>query len=144
MSSLWHLIGRLEARMPLTVTSAQEALDMPLVAEANEGAYAHFQALAIPNVLEGRVRAVRLMLKSPALRFVGHSALTLEVDGSCLTLSDVRRQVGELALIQPARGRSLDEFEVWRAARPWGALTFGFVQRQPDCLARVGFHRQLN
>jgi len=37
------------------------------------------------------------------------------------------------------RGQSWDEKRHYQTNRPWGRLSFGFKERQPDCLASITF-----
>jgi hypothetical protein len=140
--SLWDLVDALERAMPITIAKVEAALGSKFALTKEGGAYVLLDAPGVP--LQGGLSAsaVRLMLR-PSLQFEDNSALSLELQGGCITLAQVRERFKDLRLIQAPRGRSLDEVTAWAADRPWGVVSFAFQVRQPDCLFRVSLHRKL-
>lgn len=141
--SLWALIDTLETAMPLNIARAETALGSRFAVAEEGPAYAVLKA---PEVTLGdglKVHNISLMLR-PSLQFEDKSALALEIQGACITLGQLREHYAQLELFQSPRGRSVHETAVWTVTRPWGKLSFAFEQTQPDCLFRVGFHKQLN
>lgn len=142
-NSLWDLIESIERHMPLSVAKAEAALGGRFALTKEGPAYTVLDAPG-GSLKDGvTVTTARMMLK-PSLQFEDKSALVLELQGTCITLEHVRARYPDLILYQAPRGRSLDEVSAWSVARTWGSMTFAFQERQPDCLFRVGFHKQLN
>lgn len=140
--SLWELVAGLEQQMPVTI-SRVEALIASKFALVKEGPpYVTLEAPGFPLADGLAVTQARMMLR-PSLQFEDNSGMSLELEGACISLPQVRERFGELRLIQAPRGRSLDETEAWAVERPWGHLVFAFQQRRPDCLFRVSLLRQL-
>lgn len=141
-TSLWTLIATLEQQMPLTIAKVEAVIGGKFALTKESPAYTFLEAKG-PTLSEGlSVAQARLMLR-PSLQFEDNSALSLELDAGCIPLTQVRERFGDLTLLQAPRGRSLDETTAWTAKRPWGHLSFAFQERQPDCLFRVTFHKQL-
>ncbi|MCC8392161.1 hypothetical protein LJ656_06130 [Paraburkholderia sp. MMS20-SJTR3] len=62
-----------------------------------------------------------------------------ELGGTCITLKTVRAHYPDLTVTEYPKGQSLDEAVGFSAFLEWGKLSFGFVERNPDCLAHVAF-----
>ena len=65
--------------------------------------------------------------------------LVINLSGSCIKLAEVRSRYEGLQITDHPRGHSLDESTSYTAALSWGALSFSFKERQPDCLSSVAF-----
>lgn len=138
--SLWELVAALEQQMPVTISRVEGVTGSKFALVKEGPAYVTLEAPGV-QLRDGlSVTQLRMMLR-PSLQFEDNSGMSLELDGQCITLPQVRERFGELQLIQAPRGRSLDETGVWAVARPWGQLSFAFQERRPDCLFRVSFHK---
>ena len=67
------------------------------------------------------------------------SHAVLELGGPCVPLEEVRGHYGDLQITDTPHGHSLDEKTSYTAYLPWGELSFGFAERNPDCLASIVF-----
>ncbi|TRW16741.1 hypothetical protein [Glacieibacterium frigidum] len=65
--------------------------------------------------------------------------LNLGISGACLKRGDVERKYGPLTLSGVPRGRSTEEPVSFSRDEPWGRLSFGFAQDNPDCVKTVTF-----
>eukprot|EP01113_Clastostelium_recurvatum_P007325 TRINITY_DN13407_c0_g1_i1.p1 TRINITY_DN13407_c0_g1~~TRINITY_DN13407_c0_g1_i1.p1 ORF type:complete len:171 (-),score=26.88 TRINITY_DN13407_c0_g1_i1:51-563(-) len=54
-----------------------------------------------------------------------------------LSRAEIQRRHGPLELSEVPRGRSLDEKTSFSRAEPWGRVSFGFTERDPDRLATI-------
>lgn len=63
--------------------------------------------------------------------------LNMDVKGSCITRDQVNSHYGDLTLSGVPRGHSPEEEWVLETNRGRYKLSFGFKERQPDCLAGV-------
>ncbi|WP_338152538.1 hypothetical protein [Paraburkholderia monticola] len=59
------------------------------------------------------------------------------MSGECVTLAMVRAHYSNLKITDTPRGRSPDETTAFSAFLPWGTLSFGFAERNRDCLEGV-------
>ena len=141
--TLWETLAALERQMPVSKQAVEAILPVKL-AETERTEYFVFFAAKQPVALQGDVTVteVNLMVR-PSLEFDEKSGLSLDVTGSCVGLEQVRKLYKDLELTDAPRGRSTQEVAAWTARRSWGALTFGFRQDKPDCLARVTLRRKL-
>lgn len=64
-------------------------------------------------------------------------ALSLDIEGTCLTLSDVRSRYPKLDLTDVPHGHSWEEQTLWTSTQAWGRVSFGFKAKNPDCLCSV-------
>jgi len=136
--TLWQAIDAATRQLPFTKAAIEKALSVQLVerVEPSNDKYTFFRSHQI-LLQDGIVLAsVKLSIKkeNPDI-----SALGFDIEGTCVTLENVRRQYDALTLVGAPRGGSLEEATTYSASRPWGALLFGFKERQPDCLAYVSF-----
>ncbi|WP_241017006.1 hypothetical protein [Paraburkholderia sp. Ac-20342] len=68
----------------------------------------------------------------------GHPGfLVLNLGGSCTTLDAVREHYRDLRITEHPHGHSLDEATSYSAFLEWGKLSFGFLERNRNCLAYV-------
>lgn len=137
-NSLWKIITEIEKQMPISVNDAEKTLGISFTARKNSE---YFILLSGQGRLldEGvSITEANLML-SPSLEFDQRSALGLEIDGQCVSLTEIRKRFSELKLVQAPRGRSLQETTVWSSTRNWGFITFAFKEEKPLCLSSVSF-----
>jgi len=71
----------------------------------------------------------------------GMVSLYLDPSGACITPDDVHGHFPDVVITDHPRGHSLDEQTYWSTQQPWGELSFGFKERNPDCLASVVLDR---
>ena len=65
--------------------------------------------------------------------------MVMEIEGLCITLDQIRRRYGPLEITETPHGHSLDDETSHSVMQPWGKLSFGFAERNPDCLASIVF-----
>ncbi|MEC4717990.1 type VI secretion system tip protein TssI/VgrG [Noviherbaspirillum sp. CPCC 100848] len=75
------------------------------------------------------------------MKFGDKGAFAIELDGACVSLTDIRQHFKDIEITQHPRGRSLQETAVWSVRRLWGNLSFAFKAERPDCLFRVSFRK---
>jgi hypothetical protein len=61
--------------------------------------------------------------------------LVLQIDGAGITLDQVIAQYNQLK----TSGNSLDEETCYSQVMPWGTLSFGFKERNPDYLSSIAY-----
>lgn len=66
--------------------------------------------------------------------------LSVELQGRCVALDEVRLHYANLAITDVPRGRSMNEATSHTATLAWGKLSFGFREKNPACLAFVAFN----
>lgn len=64
--------------------------------------------------------------------------LVLTIGGGCARRAEVESRFGPLSQVGVPRGRSRDEETSLARQEPLGRLTFGFAERNPDCLRSIG------
>lgn len=63
--------------------------------------------------------------------------LALTIGAGCARRQEVERRFGPLSQIGVPRGRSLDEQTRLARQETFGQLSFGFAERNPDCLSSI-------
>ena len=63
--------------------------------------------------------------------------MVLNLSGSCLSLQQVRTHYSDLKLTEIPSGAPLDEEVTYSVQQPWGNLSFGFKDRNAQCLTYV-------
>jgi hypothetical protein len=136
MMSIWHAIDALARQVPFSKTKVEAALAVQLQ-EARRTSHTLF--LEGGNVMlaeECRIAKVDLRLSEEAN---DPGFMVLDIDSACITLQQVRQHYPALEITQTPRGHSLDEATAHSAKLKWGKLSFGFKEREPECLAYVAF-----
>ena len=138
--TLWQVIDSLAQQIPFSKQKVETALSTPLFETDNTANdLLHFFKLQSPPVVlaEGVIISdVNLRIR----RRGGHPGLLgLDIGGACITLEQIRVRYDQLKSTGHPRGGSLDEKWYYAQELPWGSLSFGFAERNPDCLASVGF-----
>lgn len=63
--------------------------------------------------------------------------LIIDIVGKCFSLKKIKNHYDALEITGVPRGKSLDESTTYSASLPWGTLSFGFKERDPQCLSWV-------
>jgi len=91
--------------------------------------------------------ADRVMIKKVTLSIknadgvIRSLVLNLAPGGACVTRSDLHAHYPNTEITGAPRGGSLDEETVLTVLEPWARLSFGFKEKNPDCLATIGIGR---
>jgi hypothetical protein len=134
--TLWQAISALVNQIPFSKSKVEGALGAPLNELRKDEYAAFFDAKDIKFADGGRISNVDLRLPTKA----GHPGfLVLSIDGTCITLDDVRQHYGELAITDVPRGTSVHEVTSHTATLAWGELSFSFPESNRNCLIRVAF-----
>ncbi|MED9398368.1 hypothetical protein [Escherichia marmotae] len=59
-------------------------------------------------------------------------------------MSEVKAQYPQLKITQAPRGGSLDDETVFTSVSAWGGISFGFKEKNRDCLAAIIFEPKDN
>lgn len=138
--TLWEVISVLEQQMPFTKASIEKSLGAELLETERDENFIQMTGTG-PILRDGIVLSKLNLMLEPSMKFGERGAFAMELDGTCLSLTDIRQHFNDLELTQHPRGRSLQETTVWSARRAWGNLSFAFKAERPDCLARVSFRK---
>ncbi len=138
--TLWQMIDTLAQQMPITPAKIEAATGIKLQEKERSENFMHLTAQG-PRLHDGvNVTTIDLLVR-PNLEFDAKSGLSLELEGDCITLDEIRRRYGELEITQHPRGRSPLETTVYATRPAWGTLSFAFKQEKPDCLFRISFRK---
>lgn len=134
-ASIEDLIDKVRANPTIERDAIERLLGTRLNVGAGTSAVDIYEAagVALPD---GRVD-VDLRAAKPGATTGG--LLNLGVSGACLKRGDVERKYGPLTLSGVPRGRSPNEQMAFSRTEPWGRLSFGFAEADPDCLKTVTF-----
>lgn len=138
--TLWQTIDALISDIPFSTSKIEKRLptrlaqaSKPIPSEVNqffEGSAVHLADDVVVSNIDLRVR-----------RHGSHPGfLVLELQGRCVAPAEISHHHTGLTLTDVPRGRSLDEATSYTAVLPWGSLSFGFRERNPDCLAFIAFN----
>ncbi len=137
-TSLWQTIEMLAAQVPFSAAKIERIVPTRLVeTEASIGRSSRFLG-GTPVRLADGVEFSRIDLR---LRREGtHPGfLVLDLQGRCVPLDEVRQHYADLRITGTPGGHSRDEATSYSAVLGWGALSFGFLERNPECLGYVAF-----
>lgn len=137
--TIWEAIDIVAKQVPFARDTIETALSTTLAETDNPGndIFRFYESQPV-HLEDGVVVSnidLRIKRSGPHPGF-----LVLAVDGACIRLELVRRHYDNLRITGTPRGRSLDEQTYYTATLPWGDLSFGFAERNPDCLASVAFN----
>jgi hypothetical protein len=135
---LWAVIDRLSNCTPITREGAEAALRTDLHAAASSNEHLHAFAGGHVGLADGvEVDSVRLRVAKEDA--TNAWLLSLSLSGRCEERATVLARYANMRITQTPRGQSPDEVTDWSRRESWGGLTFGFAERNRDCLSRVLF-----
>lgn len=134
----WKFVDYMPTRLPLKEKAQAEKLfNTVLVRTETSNEYSdHFRGG--PVHLADGVEIVSVDLRINKAH-PGQSLLVLTMGGKCIDRSVVLERQQGMRITNVPRGRSLDEETSWSQMLAWGKLSFGFTERQPDCLKSLVF-----
>jgi len=134
----WKFVEYMPTRLPLKEKAEAEKLfNTVLVRSETSNEYSdHFKGG--PVHLAGGVEIVNVDLRINKAH-PGQGLLVLTMGGKCIERSVVLERQHGMQITNVPRGRSLDEETSWSQMLAWGKLSFGFTERQPDCLKSLVF-----
>jgi hypothetical protein len=136
--TLWQAIDALAAQLPFSMQKVGRTLSTTLSDTHAEGGtvFQFFEGTPVRLADGAELARIDLRIK----REGAHPGfLVLELKGRCVPLAEVRQHYPALEITGVPRGRSLDESTSHTATLGWGRLSFGFTERNPDCLTFVAF-----
>jgi len=137
-TTLWQLIGKLGVYPSLSPDKIKQILPTDFSKRLRTDYFSYYNGgplhLAEQISIEAIDLRVRLMDETKGL-------VVLSLAGACVTLNDVHLHYQDIRITGHPRGHSLDEKTSWSTYQPWGKLSFGFKERNPDCLASVTINR---
>ncbi len=134
---IWAVVDYLPTRLPFTKESIANALNVVLIEKADSNDYViFFEGGPIPLAGDRQLEEIDLRIR----REQPHPGfLTLSVSGKCIPRKEVLDRYKGLTITSHPRGGSWDEKTYWSKEEAWGRISFGFTERNPDCLRSVVF-----
>lgn len=134
--NLWQIIHALTSNSFMSKESVEQALSIKFQEQPHPSndAYVFYEAhnLALSG---GSVVSQINASRKKADAMIG--AIGLDIGGSCITREAVRSRYANLKLTGAPRGRSLEESTAFSATMDWGTISFGFKEKNPECLSNV-------
>ncbi|MGN8083624.1 hypothetical protein [Variovorax sp. 22077] len=136
--TLWQTIDTLAAQLPFSTQNVGRTLSTTLsdTLAAGGNVFQFFEGSPVRLADGTELARIDLRIKRED---ASKGFLVLELKGRCVPLGEVRQHYAALEITDVPRGRSLDEATTFTATPEWGRLSFGFTERNPDCLAFVAF-----
>lgn len=134
--TLWQAVEVLAKQIPFSKAKIEETLAIGLVEKRRSAHTTFFEGGGVRLLQSVGLTKVDLRLGN---RPDDPGLLGIDLEGPCITLDDVRRHYPSLEITDAPRGRSMEEETVYTATLPWGELSFGFKEKNPNCLAGIGF-----
>ncbi|MCL2778259.1 MAG: hypothetical protein FWD73_09665 [Polyangiaceae bacterium] len=141
--TLWQIIDALAQQIPFSKQKVEAVLSTQAVEWESQfnDLYRFYKSQPVKLADGVIISTIDLRIK----RSGNHPGLLgLDIDGTCITESQLIARYGRLRIAGLPRGDSLDEESVYAQEMPWGTLSFGFKDRKPECLSSVGFGPKKN
>lgn len=136
---LWTLLDYLPTRTPFHKEKIEQALRIVLIQDekiTNE----YFTALkGGPVILAGEIAIEAVSFRVSVMEPTEKWLLNLTVAGKCVARSDVLARYPRLEVTNAPRRRFPNEETSYSRKELWGKVSFGFAERNPDCLSSVLF-----
>jgi len=139
-TSLWQLIDMLGNHPSLVPDKIMQSLPIAFLKRNNNGYFSSYDGGRLSLIDQVDIEAVLLRVRHED-EARGMVSLYLDPSGACVTLDEVHKHYPEVVITDHPRGHSLDEQTYWSIQQPWGELSFGFKERNPECLASVVLDR---
>jgi len=133
--TLWRVVEALVMQIPFTQEKVELSLSTKL-RRVDQNPYTVFFAGGGVSLADDvLISTIDLRLGREVGDSYGFMAIGLS--GACVSIEDVRVHYGPLEITETPRGRSPDEKTYHTAKQAWGELSFGFSERNPNCLALI-------
>jgi hypothetical protein len=129
------IIAALIAEPPATVAKVEKILATTLSAAPTQNVFRQYTGQT-ENIGDGRSIDIEYRMPQSAQATSG-PLLIMKIDGPCLTKTQVQKQYGPLTVTGMPRGQSLDEETSFSRHYDWGALSFGFSERNRECVRTI-------
>lgn len=137
--SVWELIERVGAMRPLHKEQVESLLAAKVAMTSENESYTFWDGTAdLPLSNNMKITKVSFSTANPTKP--ADLSMSVYLGGTCVSKQDLLKHFPTIEVVGAPRGRSLDEETVFSANTNWGKVKFGFTERAPDCLARLGFN----
>ena len=138
--TLWQIVEALPRLIPFTKDKVETMLAVRLMETDYTGNDVFHFYRSDPIRLSDGVTVSNIDLR--IRRKGGHPGfMVLSIDKACVTLDKVRGNYADLQITETPRGSPDDETS-YSTMLPWGKLSFGFAERNPNCLVSIVFNPQ--
>jgi hypothetical protein len=135
LESLQSAIQKLRGYHTFTSTQISELFGSKLVETDRNDYFAYFEG---KNASFDALKISKVDLRLPVAAQDKSGFLVLHLTGPCIKRQEVFNAYKGLQLSSAPRGRSEDETTNFSVQDGWGRMSFGFAEKNPDCLAIVG------
>lgn len=131
---IWTLLDDLPSRMPLDPEPVQNAFGVALRHVSANEFVDFFEGGPVPlaDGVDVQNLDLRVHKDEPLQRL-----LVLTIGSRCVERSAVLARYDSLQITDHPRSTFPDQQTYWSKQQPWGKLSFGFAQGNPDCLRTV-------
>jgi hypothetical protein len=134
MTSLWQMIEQITQQIPFSQVKIETALKTRLHEDQRNEATAFLKGQNVDLAYGMRVSAVELRIP---LKNTFKALIVLDIDGACITTDQLRERYGELIITESPHHGYPDEATAHTSHQRWGDLSFGFKERNRECLAYI-------
>jgi len=139
-TTLWQLIEALTVPPLFLPDTIKRVFPVEFSERGNNGYFSFHEGGPLHLADQVLIKKVTVSIKN-ADGVIRSLVLNLAPSGACVTRRDLHAHYPNTEITGAPRGGSLDEETVWTVLEPWARLSFGFKEKNPDCLATVGIGR---
>ncbi len=135
LAAVHQLLTKLRKEKPFTRERVGELLKTKLIETSRNDYFAFLEGK--PVDLDGGLSLAKIDLR---LRVDGKPSsgfLVLDIDKPCVGRKEIFSKYGDIKLESAPTGRSPDEKHSYLLEDDWGKMSFGFAEKNPDCLATI-------
>lgn len=132
--TLWKAIDLLAQETPFTREKVEYILSAPLLKREQDESIISFEGKNIQLADQILIRNIELRANKDRQT---SGFLIIDLDGKCISLQQLKSHYRMLEITEVPRGHSLNEATTYTASLSWGTLSFGFKERNPQCLSWV-------
>jgi hypothetical protein len=131
------LVDKFRKAQPMNEAAVEAVIGKRLVQTSSNASFAMFEA---KNIAVGGHKLTLVDYRMPiSASATAGPLLHLVVAGPCLKKRDVQAKYGPLSVTNTPTGRSTNEELALSRPEAWGMISFGFAERNPDCLSSITF-----
>jgi hypothetical protein len=137
LKSVQNLLGQIRPAAPFTLSSIADIFNTRLSEKNRNQYFAFFEA--DNSVSDGGLKIEKVDFR---VRIDGDphpGFLVVRIGDACVKKSDVLNFYDKLTISEIPRGRSLNEETHYSLNDEWGKVSFGFAEKNPDCLSSIVF-----
>lgn len=132
--TIWKMIDLISQQVPFTKEKLESVTRRFLSKKTGDGPVISFTGHNVPLADDIFIQKIELRQNPNHPR---SGLVVIDVSGRCISVDQLKTNYEKLEITEFPRGKSLDETTTYTSRFVWGAISFGFKEKNPECLSWI-------